>query len=133
MLLLLVVVLGDGGAAAEHHHHQQEHQQQHSASSLAGLGLDGEEEEGRSRTPSFEVVEVPSYEQLLEWAREKDRQVADRKIYGLGGVLAEVRWGSSSRACERGVDDEDDEPIDDGGADAAAAGISRGGAEASGR
>lgn len=42
------------------------------------------------RDPSFEVVQVPTYEEMLAWARDKDKDIAARKIYGLGGLLAEV-------------------------------------------
>jgi hypothetical protein len=37
------------------------------------------------------VVRIPEYEEVLLWAQEMDRQVAERRIAGLGGRVAEVR------------------------------------------
>lgn len=33
---------------------------------------------------------MPTYEEMLAWAKAKDKDIAARKIYGLGGLLAEV-------------------------------------------
>lgn len=36
------------------------------------------------------MVRIPEYEEVLAWAQEMDRQVAERRIAGLGGRVAEV-------------------------------------------
>lgn len=37
-----------------------------------------------------QMVRIPEYEEVLAWAKEMDKQVADRRIAGLGGRVAEV-------------------------------------------
>ena len=36
------------------------------------------------------MVRIPEYDEVLAWAKEMDRQVAERRIAGLGGRVAEV-------------------------------------------
>lgn len=36
------------------------------------------------------MVRIPEYEEVLAWATEMDKQVAERRIAGLGGRVAEV-------------------------------------------
>jgi hypothetical protein len=48
------------------------------------------------------VVQVPTYEEMLAWAKAKDKDIAARKIYGLGGLLAEVGRGITWAVKESG-------------------------------